>query len=154
MNYYEINVDEIYKSSRALRIGFVGENEVVKLCFSSAKQIVDVLGDGGHFSVACENREYPDGFPLTCTYEDGKLIVIVDSSLLSIMGGGKLQYTYTLGEQKKKSFKYYFSVDSSILSSDTPPEPYESWVEHIEDELAYKLDKRIPITWADLGGTE
>lgn len=27
-------------------------------------------------------------------------------------------------------------------------------IKPLEDELAYKLDKRQPITWADLGGTE
>ena len=175
MNYYELNADEIYSKNRALRIGFVGENEALKLYFTSAKNIVDVLGEGGTWLMACENTEYPDGFPLLCEYVDGKLVVIINSSLLSIMSRGKLQYTYTLGEQKKKSFKYGYSVDSSVLSSSTPPEPYESWVEHIdeevnridgevvelgnkvdgfEDELEYKLDKRTPITWADLGGTD
>ena len=168
MNYYEINADEIYSKNRALRIGFVGENEALKLYFPSAKDIVDKLGEGGTWLMACKNTEYPDGFPMNCSYEDGKLVVIINSSLLSVMGRGQLQYTYTLGEQKKKSFKYGYSVDSSVLSSDTPPEPYESWVEHIdeevlelgnkvdgfEDELANKLDKRTPITWADLGGIE
>ena len=156
MNYKYVNAD----NSKLILLGYEAENIVTKVLFN-VKDTIELYGDGGDFTLAVTNKNYPDGYPVPVSRNGDYIEWTVELAQL-VVGLGTCQWTYSLGEQVKKSGKYSIKVTDSIGGSETPPASYTPWLEQAE---SYKTDaetaaqtcleienKLKGLTWGDLGG--
>ena len=139
MNYYDLPI----AFGKRNIIGYVGENEVVRVTFDvSAWEAT--LGPADSFVLTVQTSE---NYPVPTTYENGKVYWIVGNDTLAQKGYGAVQLTMIKDEQAKKSAIAEIVIKNSLTTGSTPPEPYESWVEDMTERLATVLKG---ITWADL----
>ena len=139
MNYYDL---EIAFNKRNI-IGYVGENEVVRVIFN-VKEWEDKFGLADSFVLTVQTSE---NYPVPITYNDGKVYWVVENDTLAQKGYGAVQLTMLKDEQVKKSAIAEIVIKNSLETGATPPEPYESWVEDMTERLATVLKG---ITWKDL----
>lgn len=158
MTYYDIDGDALYKKQRQIDIGFKGENIVTRVYWDTTA-IENQLGQNGSFSVVASVDSYNSGqaYNVVSTYENHKLYWVVDSGTLANIGSGKVQYTYTLGSQVKKSPKMPIKISSSLAQSTTPPQAYQSYVDLVasyKDQCIQAKNEILTtlqgLTWADL----
>ena len=146
MNYYDL---EISFGKRNI-IGYVGENEVVRVIFN-VKEWEDKFGLADSFVLTVQTSE---NYPVPVTYENGKVYWVVGNDTLAQKGYGALQLSMLKGEQVKKSAIAEIIIKNSLETGAEPPEHYQSWVEDMTEQVA-SIPTQISnalkgITWADL----
>lgn len=116
----------------ALTIGNVGDNGAtgVLLDFSAWSE------EYGSGAVTLGVRRKGDAawYPVALTVTGAEAVWIVSNIDTAVYGIGEARFAYTVGEVEKRSAVFRFFVDRGLGAPEgTPPEPYEDWVERLED---------------------
>lgn len=107
----------------------MGENEATAVVFDVAEWLA-MYGDGTFTLLAQRNA---DATPYPCAVErDGNLLTwYVKDADVSIVGYGKCELIYTVGDTVAKSEIYTTVVGSALTGGGEVPEPYEDWVQRV-----------------------
>lgn len=127
-----INANSVY--DRPIRIGYEGENIVTAITFNLAMWI-DEFGTGAAVLLVQRNGD-SNAYPVPLTIENGSATWEITSTDCAKTGRGAIQIAYTAGEQVKKSPIFTIVCAASIEGSDTPPDPYESWLADLTELTA------------------
>lgn len=124
--------------TKAVILGRQGENEVTTIKFPIADWI-ELFGDSGVFSLLnIRPTETADSaYPCVVTHNDEFVYWEIKEADLVNKGLGKCELIYTIGEKVAKSAIFSTNVLESIESgSETPPEPYQDWVDLVVESGA------------------
>ena len=127
--------------SNPLPLGIRGENEVtqVVLDFSSW---VQRYGSG---VVTLEVRRPGDSaaYPVSLTQSGTEAAWTVSQTDLLVQGECRAEYIYTVGTAIKKSCVLYYYVQNDIGDGGPAPDPYEDWLETLEELAAQTQQNAI-----------
>lgn len=112
-----------------LQIGRRGENEVTEVKFDYSAW-VDEFGPGV-VSLLVRRSKDNSAYPVVMTAGSGNIVIwTITSTDTQYVGAGRAELIYTVDEQIAKSVVYKTNVLPDIgEASDTPPDPYETWLE-------------------------
>lgn len=137
-----INVDAY--GIMTLLLGRVGENNVTRIEFDYTPW-AEEFGDGT-LSLLHERAGDTEPYPVIITTENNVGTWLISNIDTAKFGIGKAQLIYIVDDQIKKSRVYNTTVAQSLTeSSETPPDPYESWIEQILEARTTVLDTKTDI---------
>lgn len=115
-------------------IGRVRENEVTQLVFDLSAWITEYGLGTVALSVMRQGDIMP--YPVPIAIVDGKATWTVSATDTAKYGWIKAQLTYYVGTKRKKSNIYVLSVRESLAENGQAPDPYESWLEVLQELTA------------------
>lgn len=115
-------------------VGHVRENEVTQLVFDLSAWIAEYGLGTVALSVMRQGDLVP--YPVPIAIVDGKATWTVSATDTAKYGRIKAQLTYCVGTKRKKSNIYVLSVRESLAENGQAPEPYELWLEVLQDLTA------------------
>lgn len=111
-----------------LYLGRQGENNVKEILFDLS-YLKQEFGDGSVSLVMQRPTDY-EPYPVALDIVDGSAVWTVSNVDTSVDGIGKVQVTYSVDEQIKKSVIYKTKVLPSLKpESETPPDAFENWLD-------------------------
>lgn len=123
------------KPGRAIPLGYVGENRVEAVVFERACW-VEEFGPGS-FQLVHRRSCDAEALPVAVSASDGVVTWTISDADTAYRGPGEAQLTYiTLDGKIKKSEIYQTLVTRSLVSGTDVPEPYEGWVEQVQQAAA------------------
>lgn len=138
MTIIQLNPEALPLLSHPLPLGIRGENEVTQVVFDVSAWVA-AYGDG---VVQLQVRRPGDSaaYPVTLTRSGNDAIWTLSSTDLAVRGECKAEYIYTVGTAVKKSCVLYYYVQTDIGDGGPAPDPYEDWLETLE-ELAAQTEQ-------------
>lgn len=115
-------------------IGHVRENEVTQIVFDLFAWIAEYGLGTVALSVMRQGDLVP--YPVPIAIVDGKATWTVSATDTAKYGRIKAQLTYYVGTKRKKSNIYVLRVRESLAENGQAPEPYESWLEVLQELTA------------------
>lgn len=117
-----------------LEIARVGEREATQVRFALASWI-EIFGTGGSFELEVERPTDNAPYLVTLSQDAESVIWTVSASDTAILGRGRCQLSYYLGNTLAKTRIW----DTRILASlsapgEPPPDPWESYVEAVHQD--------------------
>lgn len=115
-------------------IGRLGENESRTLCFN-IKDIVDEFPDAT-FTILNKRSADPDAYPVNGQYveiDGDNILWTLQSGDLAYKGDGECQVNAYQNNAIVKTETYSTYVEKALDGNRTPPEPWESWVEQVNE---------------------
>ena len=117
-------------SNGVLFLGKQGENLATQVQFTVEAWIKE-LGDGS-FQLLHQRKTDQDPHAVTVTYTDGVVYWDVENTEVAVVGYGKCELQFYKGTTLAKSQTWITQTAESLSAAgDTPPEPWESWVEEV-----------------------
>lgn len=124
-----INVDVSSARIPVLQVGYQGENEVTDVLFDISSWITE-FGEGvAQLRVKRPGNSEDESYVLSLIITDGKAVWTVSETDTANKGNGKVQLSYLVGNIVKKAVIYPYKVGKSIVGSDSPVDPFDSWIE-------------------------
>ena len=124
-----INVN-VQRPPTNIPLGRQGENLATCIIFDCTG-LVQLYGDG----TAELLHELKDGtvYPVAVTQEGASVSWTVSASDTAMVGAGRAELRWYVGDTLAKSAKFRTSVSSALADSttETPPEPQKSWVDKV-----------------------
>ena len=121
-------------SSTTLRLGFTGENVHTEITFNCIEIYTDYPN-----AVATMLVQPPRGdvYPASISRDGNLVIWSITNSDVAYAGNGRIQLTFTNGSEVIKTYIAGITIDSSIEGAGgDPPDPYESWMETLDEAKA------------------
>lgn len=113
-------------------IGRLGENEYKRIAFPIAIWLE--LYPGATFTLLHKRPGDEDGYPVAATETDANnLYWSVAAADLAYTGCGMAELIIREGESIAKSILYPTQILPALGNTETPPEPWESWVDDVID---------------------
>ena len=125
------------KQNKIIPLGFQGEHDVTTVQFDVSGW-ADLYGEGT-FSLVNQRPSETTGYPCTITEENEIVSWVVDNNDVYIEGNGRVQLTYTVGENIAKSIVFITRIMKSIGVGEVP-EPVPDWMEEMRQEIAAAND--------------
>ena len=123
-------IDVTSTKSFTINIGRQGENDITEIMFDYSG-LVEEYGEGT-LSCIVQRKKTDDPYPTILTAENHIATWNVSSVDTAYAGTGKIQLSYVVDEQIKKSIIYKIKVEPSILpTSEDPPEPIKNYLDQI-----------------------
>ena len=122
-------IERIANQSVPIRLGYAGENEVLRVGFdlSSLKS----LFPGGHPLLVVKRPADQDAYPVSLEIADDFGWWTVSNVDTEQAGYGSCQIHWYIGNQLAKSEQYLFFVNKALASGSTkPPEAAEQWYDN------------------------
>ena len=122
-------IERIANQSVPIRLGYAGENEVLRVGFdlSSLKS----LFPGGHPLLVVKRPADQDAYPVSLEIADDFGWWTVSNADTEQTGYGSCQIHWYIGNQLAKSEQYSFFVNKALASGSTqPPEAAEQWYDN------------------------
>lgn len=127
-------IERIANQSVPIRLGYAGENEVLRIGFdlSSLKS----LFPGGHPLLVVKRPADIDAYPVSLEIADDFGWWTVSNVDTEQAGYGSCQIHWYLGNQLAKSEQYSFFVNKALAAGSTqPPEAAEQWYDDFVKKL-------------------
>lgn len=127
-------IERIANQSVPIRLGYAGENEVLRIGFdlSSLKS----LFPGGHPLLVVKRPADIDAYPVSLEIADDFGWWTVSNVDTEQAGYGSCQIHWYLGKQLAKSEQYSFFVNKALAAGSTqPPEAAEQWYDDFVKKL-------------------
>ena len=150
MNIIPVNVSD--EKIQLLEIGYQGENEVTEVDFD----VTSWKNEFGSGTAVLYIKRKGDGEPyyvnIPIETEDTKEIAkwLVDDTDTAAKGRGSAQLRYYVSDVLKKTVVYPFKVAKSLMPNSPAVEPYDDWLENIEqyrsDSEAYAVGTRFLVS--------
>lgn len=115
-------------------IGRQRENEVTQVRFD-VSEWVRTYGLGT-LALSVQRRRDPRPYPVPIAIVDGAATWTISNTDTAQEGHIKAQLTYMVGTKIKKSNVYTLSIKGSLPVDGEAPEPYESWLEILQELTA------------------
>lgn len=117
-------------SGITINLGRQGENDVKHIQFDYSG-LAEKFGEGV-LSCIVQRKDGDDPYPAVLTYDNHMATWSVSSTDTAYAGTGKIQLSYMVDEQIKKSIIYKIKVEPSILpTSEEPPEPIQNYLDQM-----------------------
>ena len=126
------------RSGREIIIGRIGENEARKIAFHVGNILRDFPEAG--FSLVHQRPGDPAAYPVNSSYleqEGNYLYWTVQSGDLTAEGVGSCELIATKGDAIVKTEIFRTKILNALDDSEDPPEPWESWVQDVEDAMRH-----------------
>ena len=114
-----------------ISIGWSGENKVKEILFNYSAW-AKMFGPG-ILTLDISRPVNPMPYPITLQVDGDIATWQVSDSDTQYEGRGNAQLRYTVGEQVKKSAKFFIKINGSIRTSSEAPDPYQDWIEQVID---------------------
>lgn len=116
-------------------LGYQLENDVEAVSFDKSAWITEY--GPGSFQLVHRRRDDAEALPVAVTVDGGVVTWTISDADTACRGAGEAQLTYiTLDGKIKKSEIYQTQVARSLVSGTDVPEPYEGWVEQVQQAAA------------------
>ena len=116
----------------ALTIGNVGDNGATGVLLDFTAWAEEY--GAGAVTLGVRRKGDAAWYPVALTVTGGAAVWIVSNVDTAAYGIGEARFAYTVGEVEKRSAVFRFFVDRGLGAPEgTPPDPYEDWVERLED---------------------
>lgn len=111
-------------------LGRRGENEATEIVFD-VSQLIATYGNGtAQLAAKLPNSSTP--YPVSVTQDGNTVTWVVTNADTQTVGNGACELFWYVGETLAKSIVYTTVVLRDIGDvGDTPPDPYETWVEQV-----------------------
>lgn len=133
---------EIIADSRMMHIGKNGEGDALQVTFPVVAEWEALYGAGGVWTLNVQR--HGDALAYAAqdfTIEDGAALWVVTDADAAVVGEGRCELTYKIGDTVAKSRTYSFRVDRSLTGSGDVPDPVKGWQEALEKRVDGKLDR-------------
>ncbi len=119
-------IERIANQSVPIRLGYAGENEVLRVGFDLSS--LKTLFPGGHPLLVVKRPADHDAYPVSLEITDDFGWWTVSNVDTEQSGYGSCQIHWYLGNQLAKSEQYSFFVNKALAAGSTqPPEAAEQW---------------------------
>ena len=123
-------IDVTSTKTFTINLGRQGENDITEIVFDYSG-LVEEYGEGT-LSCIVQRKKTDDPYPTILTAENHMATWMVSSVDTAYAGTGKIQLSYMVDEQIKKSIIYKIKVEPSILpTSEDPPEPIKNYLDQM-----------------------
>lgn len=123
-------IDVTSTKTFTINLGRQGENDITEIVFDYSG-LVEEYGEGT-LSCIVQRKKTDDPYPTILTVEDHMATWSVSSTDTAYAGTGKIQLSYMVDEQIKKSIIYKTKVEPSILpTSEEPPDPIKNYLDQM-----------------------
>lgn len=133
---------EIIADSRMMHIGKNGEGDALRVVFQVVAEWEALYGAGGVWTLNVQR--HGDALAYAAqdfTIEDGAAVWVVTDADAAVVGEGRCELTYKIGDTVAKSRTYAFRVDRSLTGGGDVPDPVKGWQEALEKRVDGKLDR-------------
>ena len=130
---------------RPIRLGRMGENEYITVSFDVSEWIA-LYPDDVHFTLVHQRYGDPEAYPCVTVLDGTDLLWQINSADVAIPGNGHAELMISSGEVLAKSVIFDTITETALLGSETPPDPWEPWVQKMQegsdkiDNLAFRID--------------
>ena len=122
-----------------ISLGRKGENLVREIVFPLDKLIEDY--GQGTATLMVKRSQDADAYPAAVTQADDGLHWAITNADTAYKGQGEAEVFWYIGEKLAKSVVYNTFTDKDIGGvTETPPQPYEAWIEQLLDDIDAKLE--------------
>lgn len=123
-------IDVTSTKTFTINLGRQGENDITEIVFDYSG-LVEEYGEGT-LSCIVQRKKTDDPYPTILTADNHMATWSVSSTDTAYAGTGKIQLSYMVDEQIKKSIIYKTKVEPSILpTSEEPPEPIKNYLDQM-----------------------
>lgn len=130
-------IDVTSTKTFTINLGRQGENDITEVVFDYSG-LADEYGEGT-LSCIVQRKKTDDPYPAILTSENHMATWSVSSSDTAYAGTGKIQVSYAVNEQIKKSVIYKIKVEPSIIPiSEEPPDPIQNYLDQMVE-----IDTRV-----------
>lgn len=133
---------EIIADSRMMHIGKNGEGDALRVTFPVVGEWEALYGAGGVWTLNVQR--FGDALAYAAQdfkIEDGAALWVVTDADAAVVGEGRCELTYKIGDTVAKSRTYAFRVDRSLTGGGDVPDPVKGWQEALEKRVDGKLDR-------------
>lgn len=133
---------EIIADSRMMHIGKNGEGDALRVTFPVVAEWEALYGAGGVWTLNVQR--HGDALAYAAQdfkIEDGAALWVVTDADAAVVGEGRCELTYKIGDTAAKSRTYAFRVDRSLTGGGDVPDPVKGWQEALEERVDGKLDR-------------
>ena len=132
MNIVNITLGVDTQPCSSITLGRRGENEVTQVVVDFSSW-VEEFGAGVITLIAMRSQD-TSAYPVVLSLDGNTATWNVTSTDTAYKGSGRAEYIYIVGEQIAKSVVFNTVVMQDIGEpSETPPDPYEEWLERLTD---------------------
>ena len=124
-------------SPERIQLGRREENEATEIIFD-VTYFTETFGDGTAVLLAKRSQD-ANAYPVAVTQDDNKVTWLVSNADTAYEGQGKAELQWFVGEVLAKSVVFRTWVDPDIGEEGEVPEPYESWVTKLIDDMDEKM---------------
>ena len=112
-------------------LGKQGENLATRVLFPFANEWRLLFGDGT-FQLLHQRQSDAEPHAVTVGIDGENVVWNVENVDVAVPGVGKCELNYLVGDALAKSITYSTKTAESLSDvGDTPPEPWESWVDEV-----------------------
>lgn len=123
-------IDVTSTKSFTINLGRQGENDITEIVFDYSG-LAEEYGEGT-LSCIVQRKKTDDPYPTVLTAEDHMATWNVSNVDTAYSGTGKIQLSYVVDEQIKKSIIFKTKVEPSIIPiSEEPPEPIQNYLDQM-----------------------
>lgn len=133
---------EIIADSRMMHIGKNGEGDALRVTFPVVAEWEALYGAGGVWTLNVQRNGDALAYAAQdFTIKDGAALWVVTDADAAVVGEGRCELTYKIGDTVAKSRTYSFRVDRSLTGGGDVPDPVKGWQEALEERVDGKLDR-------------
>ena len=123
-------IDVTSTKTFTINLGRQGENDITEIVFDYSG-LVEEYGEGT-LSCIVQRKKTDDPYPTILTVDNHMATWSVSSTDTAYAGTGKIQLSYMVDQQIKKSIIYKTKVEPSIIpTSEEPPEPIKNYLDQM-----------------------
>lgn len=124
-----IKVDVSSSKKPVLQVGYQEENEVTDVLFDISAWVEEYGGGTAGLRVKRPQNSEEESYELSLPISEGVATWTVSETDTHNKGNGKVQLKYYVGSALKESTVYTYKVGKSIVGSDDPVDPFDTWIE-------------------------
>lgn len=133
---------EIIADSRMMHIGKNGEGDALRVTFPVVAEWEALYGAGGVWTLNVQRNGDALAYAAQdFTIKDGAALWVVTDADAAVVGEGRCELTYKIGDTVAKSRTYSFRVNRSLTGGGDVPDPVKGWQEALEERVDGKLDR-------------
>lgn len=124
-----IKVDVSSSKKPVLQVGYQEENEVTDVLFDISAWVEEYGGGTAGLRVKRPQNSEEESYELSLPISENVATWTVSETDTYNRGNGKVQLKYYVGSALKESAVYTYKVGKSIVGSDNPVDPFDTWIE-------------------------
>lgn len=124
-----IKVDVSSSKKPVLQVGYQEENEVTDVLFDISAWVEEYGGGTAGLRVKRPQNSEEESYELSLPISENVATWTVSETDTHNKGNGKVQLKYYVGSALKESAVYTYKVGKSIVGSDNPVDPFDTWIE-------------------------
>ena len=122
-------------------LGKPGENQAQQVIFDITPWI-ETFGEG-ECTLLHQGTEQDSGYLCPVVQQGSQVIWTVrQEDIAAAAEGGRCELCYTVGQVRVKSVVFSTAVEEGLVSGDTPPAPWQDWMDEVQ-EIAWEIRRNM-----------